>query len=312
MAQFLDQEYWLHDQNREFYAHEKAHETLFFLNLFGTNQNETGSFTSISSEVSAAKELADKIMSQPSNYAEGIEFTDIDFADAEPVSGTLGGKGFGFKYSDFWKANGMMTSTYPVRVTKTISALCIYTDILIANALINSAAVANAPTLSKWSDDTAIDAKDDIINIQEAFSNDGFRYQATDILLANTEYFELCAYLNSFDIKYDVLKLNWNGINFWNLDNAMPSGQYIALNSKVPAVVLEKYTNPNYSTIQKARNDAKAAGNDAELKKLPDALVNYYSYKPEGQPEMNRDLFWFNMMPNVVEPHSVMVGEFTS
>ena len=312
MAQFLDNDYWLHNQNREFYAHEKAHETLFFLNLFQTNQNETGNFTSISSEVSAAKELADKIMSQPTNYAEGVEFTDIDFADAEPVSGTLGGKGFGFKYSDFWKANGMMTSTYPVRVTKTVSALCIYTDILIANAIINSAAVPNAPTLSKWTDSTAIDAKADIIDIQEAFVADGYRYHATDILLSSAEYFALCEYLDSFNIKYDLLNLNWNGINYWNLENAMPSGQYVALNMNVPPVVLEKYTNPNYSTIQQAINTAKANKNDAELKKLPDALINYYSYKPEGQPEMNRDLFWFNMMPNVVEPHSIMAGEFTS
>lgn len=312
MAQFLDNDYWLQNQNREFYAHEKAHETLFFLNLFKTNQNETGSFTSISSEVSAAKELADKIMSQPTNYAEGVEFTDIDFADAEPVSGTLGGKGFGFKYSDFWKTNGMMTSTYPVRVTKTVSALCIYTDILIANAIINSAAVPNAPTLTKWTDSSAIDAKADIIDIQEAFVNDGYRYHATDILLSSTEYFALCEYLDSFNIKYDLLNLNWNGINYWNLENAMPSGQYVALNMNVPPVVLEKYTNPKYSTIQQAINTAKANKNDAELRKLPDALINYYSYKPEGQPEMNRDLFWFNMMPNVVEPHSIMAGEFTS
>ena len=63
MAEFLNNDAFLHKQDREFYAHEKAHEQLFFLNLFKVNQNETGTFTSISSEVSAAKELADKIMS---------------------------------------------------------------------------------------------------------------------------------------------------------------------------------------------------------------------------------------------------------
>ena len=88
----------------------------------------------------------------------------------------------------------MMTSTYPIRVTKAVSALCIYTDILINNALTNSAAVANAPTLSNWADDTAMDPKGDIVDIQEAFSNDGYRYKATDILLASKEYFELCKY----------------------------------------------------------------------------------------------------------------------
>lgn len=312
MVEFLNDDAFLHKQDREFYAHEKAHEQLFFLNLFKVNQNETGTFTSITSEVSAAKELADKIMSQPTNYAEGVEFTDIDFADEEPVSGVLGGKGFGFRYSDFWKRNGMMSSTYPIRVTKAVSALCIYTDILINNALTNSAAVANAPTLTKWTDETAADPKGDIVDIQEAFSNDGYRYKATDILLSSTEYFALCRYLDSFDIKYDQLNLNWNGVNYWNLENAMPAGEYTALNRTVPAVVLEKYTNPEFSTIQQAINTAKANKNDAELKKLPDALINYYSYKPEGQPEINRDLFWFNMMPNVVEPHSVMHGSFTS
>ena len=254
MVEFLNDDAFLHKQDREFYAHEKAHEQLFFLNLFKVNQNETGTFTSITSEVSAAKELADKIMSQPTNYAEGVEFTDIDFADEEPVSGVLGGKGFGFRYSDFWKRNGMMSSTYPIRVTKAVSALCIYTDILINNALTNSAAVANAPTLTKWTDETAADPKGDIVDIQEAFSNDGYRYKATDILLSSTEYFALCRYLDSFDIKYDQLNLNWNGVNYWNLENAMPAGEYTALNRTVPAVVLEKYTNPEFSTIQQAIN----------------------------------------------------------
>ena len=71
----------------------------------------------------------------------------------------------------------------------------------------------------------------------------------------------------------------------------MPDGEYTALCNKVPAVVLEKYTNPKFSTIQQAIDTAVAVGDKKALTKLPDALVNTNKYKPEGKPEMNVQQF---------------------
>ena len=51
-------------------------------------------------------------------------------------------------------------------------------------------------------------------------------------------------------------------------------------------------------------------GNKKALTKLPDALVNTNTYKPEGKPEMNTQQFWFNMVPNVVNRESIMAGTF--
>ena len=311
MAQFLDPNYFLHKQNQEIYAHEIAHEQLLFLNLFGTHQNTTGTFVSLNSELSAAKEIADKIMSEPTRYGEGVDFTKIKFTDETPESGVLGGRGFEFEYGDLWENNGMMSSTYPNRVVKCVSALCIYTDLLIANTLQQSAGTA-APTTTDWTDEDEFDPAHDINLIQEEFYESPQKLLATDIMLAGTQYFALCDYLDSLKINYDMLNLKWKGINFWNAGNMLSNKNYLALCNKVPAVILEKYTNPKFSTIQQAIDTAVANGNKQALTKLPDALVNINTYKPQGKPEMNVQQFWFNMVPNVVNKESIMAGTFGS
>lgn len=309
MAQFLDPDYFLHKENQEWYAHEIAHEQLLFLNMFGTHQNKTGTFVSIDTSLSAAKALADEIMSEPTRYAEGIDFTSIKFTDNTPEAGVLGGRGFEFTYSDFWEENGQMSSTYPNRVVQCISALCIYTDLLVARTLKESAGT-DAPETTDWDDSSDMDPKHDVNLIQKAFFETNQKLQATDIVLNSNQYFNLCDYLDSFDIKYDILNLNWKGINFWNSGNVVADGDYLALCNKVPAVVLEKYTNPKYSTIQQAIDTAVAIGDKKALTKLPDALVNTNIFKPEGKPEMNTQQFWFNMVPNVVNKQSIMSGTF--
>lgn len=309
MTQFLDPDYFLHKQNQEIYAHEIAHEQLLFLNLFKTHQNETGTFISLNSEVSAAKELADNIMSEPTRYGEGIDFTQIKFTDETPEAGVLGGRGFEFRYGDLWERNGMMSSTYPNRVTKCVSALCIYTDLLIANTLQNSAGTT-APSTSDWTDPDDFNPAHDINLIQQNFYETGQKLLATDIILAGNQYFALCDYMDAMKLDYDMLKLNWKGINFYNGGYLLADKDYLALCNAVPAVVLEKYTNPKYSTIQQAIDTAVANGNKQALTKLPDSLVNTNTYKPQGEPEINVQQFWFNMVPNVVNRESIMAGTF--
>ena len=309
MTQFLDPDYFLHKQNQEIYAHEIAHEQLLFLNLFDTHQNETGTFVSLSSEVSAAKELADKIMSEPTRYGEGVDFTNIEFTDEAPEAGVLGGRGFQFEYGDLWERNGMMSSTYPNRVTKCVSALCIYTDLLVANTL-QASAGTTAPTTSDWTDESDFDPAHDINLIQQNFYETGQKLLATDMMLSGNQYFALCDYLDSLQLPYDMLNLTWKGIKFWNAGNMLENKKYLALCNKVPAVILEKYTNPKYSTIQQAIDTAVANGDKKALTKLPAALVNTNTYKPEGKSEINVQQFWFNMVPNVVNKESIMAGTF--
>lgn len=310
MAQFLDPDYFLHKQNQEIYAHEIAHEQLLFLNLFKTHQNETGTFVSLNSEVSAAKDIADKIMSEPTKYGEGIDFTQIKFTDETPEAGVLGGRGFEFEYSDLWERNGMMSSTYPNRVVKCVSALCIYTDLVIANTLLKTKGTTEAPETSDWTDESSFDPAHDLNLIQKNFYETGQKLLATDMILSSNQYFALCDYLDSLGIDYNMLNLMWKGVQFWNAGYILEDKQYIALCNAVPAVILEKYTNPKFSTIQQAIDTAVANGNTQALTKLPDALVNTNTYKPQGYPEMNHQQFWFNMAPNVVNKESIMTGTF--
>lgn len=309
MVQFLDPDYFLHKQNQEIYAHEIAHEQLMFLKLFNTHQNETGTFVSMDTDLSAAKDLANKIMSEPTKYGEGIDFTKIKFSDNMPEAGVLGGRGFEFEFGDLWERNGQMSSTYPNRVTKCISALCIYTDLLI-NTILSDNAGTEAPETSDWSDASEMNPATDLNRIQQNFYETPQKLLATDIILSSNQYFQLCDYLDSLKIEYDMLNLTWKGVNWYNAGLTMPDGEYTALCNKVPAVVLEKYTNPKYSTIQQAIDTAVANGNKKALTELPAALVNTNTYKPEGKPEINVQQFWFNMVPNVVNKESVMHGKF--
>lgn len=313
MALTLPNDYFLKKQNQEFYVVEKAHEDLFFTRMFQTVDNDTGTFMSLESQASALKDIQNKIMSDVIDISEGVEFTDINFSEDTPIAGHLRGKGFGFSYSDLWESNGTLTANLSIKLSKATSAMCFYIDSLIGSSIGDAGAVT-APTFSDWSDDTAIDAKNDNISINENFSNDGFRYKPSDVLLNATRFFQLWRYLSSFDGNAGAVlngdSIVYGGKTWWNLYDSIDVDKWIALSNTVPAALIEKRVNPKYSFIKQAEMASLKTGN--ELKDVPASLINYQNYKPEGQPDMNRVLMWCNVGLNVREPHAIMQGTFES
>lgn len=308
----LPQDYFLREHNTEFYVQEKIHEKLHFLNMFPTVDNQYGEYTSYYSEASAKKDIADGILSEPTPITEGVDFNEIETSDIKEKQGALVGSGFRITYTDLVKRQGKLTAQMQIKCSKAVSAMAIGINSVISNALIADAA-CTAPTASnmtKWSDLTNIDPRDDVINIQAAYDNDGFGYAVSDVYLNTTEYTNLCKWLASQDYTYDIHEAKVDEVTFHNLQGGITAGTYLALDKSVPAAIIEKYVDPAYSAVRQAELASLKAGK--ELKDVPPSLINTREWKPEAKHDVNVVDFWYEIACNVQEPHGIISGSFHS
>ena len=289
----LPQDYFLREHSAEYYVQEKIHEKLHFLSMFPTVDNKYGEFTSYYSEASAKKDIADGILSEPIPITEGVDFTEIET-------------------SDILERQGKLSAVLPIKFSKAVSAMAIGINSIISSALISDAG-CTAPTASnmtKWSDISNIDPRDDTINIQAAFDADGFGFEVSDVYLNNVEFTNLAKYMASQDYEYNIHEIDVDNVKYHNLGGAITAGTYLALDSSVPAAIIEKFVDPKYSSVRQAELTALKEGK--ELKDVPPSLINTREWKPEAKHDMNVVDFWFELACNVQEPHGIISGSFHS
>lgn len=308
----LPQDYFLREHSAEYYVQEKIHEKLHFLNMFSTVDNQYGEFTSYYSEASAKKDIADGILSEPTPITEGVDFNEIETSDIKEKQGALVGSGFRVTYTDLLKRQGRLSAVLPIKFGKAVSAMAIGINKVISDALIADAG-CTAPTASsmtKWSDLTNIDPRDDTINIQDAYDKDGFGYKVSDVYINNTEFTNLAKYMASQDYEYNIHEIDVDNVKYHNLGSAISAGNYLALDSSVPAAIIEKYVDPAYSSVRQAEITALKEGK--ELKDVPPSFINTKEWKPQSKHDLNVVDFWYEMACNVQEPHGIIYGSFHS
>lgn len=308
----LPQDYFLREHSAEYYVQEKIHEKLHFLSMFPTVDNKYGEFTSYYSEASAKKDIADGILSEPIPITEGVDFTEIETSDIKEKQGALKGSGFRVTYTDLLERQGKLSAVLPIKFSKAVSAMAIGINNIISSALISDAG-CTAPTASnmtKWSDISNIDPRDDTINIQAAFDADGFGFEVSDVYLNNVEFTNLAKYMASQDYEYNIHEIDVDNVKYHNLGGAITAGTYLALDSSVPAAIIEKFVDPKYSSVRQAELTALKEGK--ELKDVPPSLINTREWKPEAKHDMNVVDFWFELACNVQEPHGIISGSFHS
>lgn len=301
----LSNDFFLRGHNLEYYIQEKIHENLHFLNMFPTVDNEYGEFTSLIADASAKKDMDDGILSEPLDLTEGVDFSEIDISDLKKSQGRTKAKGFRFAYTDKAKRQGRLSATIQLKVAKAISGMCRYYNNEIFGTLSNKAAVTG-PTMSDWSDPDNIDPRIDNINIQDAFDQDGYGYQVTDVYLNRAEYVGLTHYLASLDMNFDIKECNLDGVKYHNLVNAIPAGHYLATDENVPAATIEKYVSPEYSSVRQAEITALEQGKN--LPQVPVSVININQYKENKRPDMNYVDLWAELAANVQEPHALIYG----
>ena len=293
MAQTLPKDYFLREHNPEFYVNEKIHETLHFLDFLPMVNNEYGEFTQYITDANA-----DEVTENPRGVGEGVTFAEINFGKPSEKRGALAAKGFKFSWTSKVERQGRLNANMQIWLSKAVSRLAKFYDAKFAAAIIASANATAPTTLSDWGENT-IDPKMDELKIIDAFETDDFGFKATDVYLNHTDYFALQSYLASFP--YDV-KME---LNYHNFGNAIPVGQGLVMDNSVPIADIEKYTNPDYSTLRQAEIVAEKKGK--ELKNVPESFINVWYPPVVDKPDVKSCFLWAESAVNVVESKGAMV-----
>ena len=291
--QTLPKDYFLREHNKEFYVQEQIYKKLRFLNELPMVQNETGEFTTYITDANP-----DDITGDPVTIAEGVEFNEIDFGKPSEKRGATVAKGFMFKWTDKMRRQGRLNANLQIFLTKAVGKLVSFYDKQFLNQYIAGAA-ATAPTgLSDWGAKT-IDPIQDELLICDAMSEGGDSgFEATTVFLSRADYMARQLYLKSFNGRIE------NELNYVPMGSALPTGDAVVVDTSIPVATIEKYADPNYSTVRKAELAAEKAGTIDELK-VPESFINIW--EPEmRKPGVHEVYVWAEANVNVVEGKGIM------
>lgn len=291
--QTLPKDYFLREHNKEFYVQEQIYKKLRFLNELPMVQNETGEFTTYITDANP-----DDITGDPVTIAEGVEFNEIDFGKPSEKRGATVAKGFMFKWTDKMRRQGRLNANLHIFLTKAVGKLANFYDKQFLNQYIAGAA-ATAPTgLSNWGAKT-IDPIQDELLICDAMSEGGDSgFEATTVFLSRADYMARQLYLKSFNGKIE------NELNYVPMGSALTTGNAVVVDTSIPVATIEKYADPNYSTVRKAELAAEKAGTIDELK-VPESFINIW--EPEMRtPGVHEVYVWAEANVNVVEGKGIM------
>ena len=291
--QTLPKDYFLREHNKEFYVQEQIYKKLRFLNELPMVQNETGEFTTYITDANP-----DDITGDPVTIAEGVEFNEIDFGKPSEKRGATVAKGFMFKWTDKMRRQGRLNANLQIFLTKAVGKLVSFYDKQFLNQYIAGAA-ATAPTgLSNWGAKT-IDPIQDELLICDAMSEGGDSgFEATTVFLSRADYMARQLYLKSFNGRIE------NELNYVPMGSALATGDAVVVDSSIPVATIEKYADPNYSTVRKAEVAAEKAGTIDELK-VPESFINIW--EPEmRKPGVHEVYVWAEANVNVVEGKGIM------
>ena len=294
MVQTLPNNYFLREHNREVYVTEKIHKDLHFLDLFPMVNNEYGEFTQYITDANADTETEN-----PRGVNEGVTFAEINFGKPSMKRGALSAKGFKFSWTSKTERQGRLNANMRIWLSKAVSRLANFYDKKFADAIM-AAANATAPNdLSDWDDSTSFDPKLDELKIIDAFETDDFGFKPTDVYLNHADYLRLQTYIASFP--YDV-KFN---LNYHNFGTAISEGAGLVLSNADPIADIEKYVNPDFSTIRQTEIAAEKKGK--ELKNVPESFINVWYPPVVDKPDVKECFLWAESAVNVLETKGAMV-----
>lgn len=315
MAEVLPNDFFLRKHNTELYVQEKMHEKLPFLNMFPMVDNPYGEFTSLIYDLSAKKEMEKGKQGVPVPHTEGVEFSEIDFEDVEEKAGTMRARGFMFKWSNKLIRQGKLTAELQIKVSRTVSNLSIFYNDVFSKSFISAAGL-------NYTGFNLGDFRVDAGEVQGKFDDDGHGFALTDVYLNAVDFRALKNYLVSFDNKFPFTEISvrqdeisMDGVLYHNLQDSIEEGKFLGFDRTVPAAIIEKYVDPQFSVLQakidsiKDNDTISASKKQKQLSLIPTPLVNVLKEdKLPNQPTMNQMSVWAELGVNVREPRSIITG----
>jgi len=292
----LPANYYLREHNAEVYVQEQIHKKLRFLNELDMQDNVTGEFTQY---ITTAE--ADDITGDPVTLAEGVEFNEIKFGKPSEKRGATIPKGFMFTVTSRMRRKGRENLNCRNFLTKAVSRMVQFYDkqFLAQFQAGAGSALAAADGISDWDDSTAIDPIKDEILITDAMSQGGDSgFEAATVYLSRADYLARQLYLTSFNAKFD------STLNYVPMGSALPTGTAV-VRAGEPVANIEKYTDPDYSSVRKAELAAEKAGTLEQLE-FPESFMNIWVNDTQDKPGETRIFVWAEANVNVTEPKGIM------
>lgn len=292
MVQTLPANYFLNEHNREFYINERIHEKLPFLDLLPMVNNETGEFTQFITSAGADDETEN-----PRGINEGVNFAEINFGEPSIKRGSTLAKGFKFSWTSKVIRKGRLNANMKIWLSKAVSRMATYYNGVFANALMDGATATAPSDISDWTDDSAIDPIADEIYIIDQYKELDYGFQPETVYLNNKDYLARQLYLKSLDYTPEF------ELNYVNYGGHIAQGDALVMPDE-PVATVEKYTDPNYSTIRKAEMASLKAGN--ALTNVPESFINVWYPPVMTKPDVYECFLWAESAVNILESNGVM------
>jgi hypothetical protein len=277
----LPASYILRKHNLEMYLTKKIEPLVPFLNLLPLADNDTGEFATVLDSPTAKEDMDNGVLSEPLEVTEGSELTDVELS---PINATLGKTsvvGYQFKYTKQFLKRQDSDARIALATSKIIAGMAHKLNAICLNGIVESAGAAFPSGLSDW--DTAIDPRSDAIKLRSAFNSgsagdDDLPFELDTCFISNTKHVKLQDYYMSFDKDFNNKSIDVDGTNFENIKNAfngITGVDLVGIDSTIPCGIIEKYVDPDYSTIRQAElSDAQSN------LQIPQSLLNVNLVEP--------------------------------
>ena len=297
----LPKDYFLREHNAEVYVQEEIHKKLRFLNELPMQDNELGEFTQYITTAAA-----DEVTGDPITLAEGVEFNEIKFGKPSEKRGATIAKGFMFTVTSKMKRQNRVNINMQTFLTKAVSRMVQFYDKQFLDQFKAGAglSLAAAEGISDWDDSTKIDPIKDEILICDAMSQGGDSgFEAATVYLSRADYLARQMYLSSFQANFT------STLNYVPMGAALPTGTAV-VRADVPVAQIEKYTDPNYSSVRKAELAAEKAGTLENLE-FPESFINVWINDDQNKPGETKVFVWAEANANVTEGKGIMTVDLS-
>ncbi len=277
----LPASYILRKHNLEMYITKNLEPRVPFLNLLPFADNDTGEFATVLEADTAKQDIDNKTLSEPLELAEGSELTDINISPINAVLGKTMVTGYQFPYTKQFLKRQDSDARIALAISKIIAGMAHKVNFIIGKGMADSAGAHFPTTLSDWVD--AIDPRADFIKLRSAFNSgaagtDDLAFNLDHALIANDKHVLLQDYYMSMDKPFNNTSIDVDGTNAENIKNAfndIPGVDIIGLDSQIPPGIVNKYVDPDYSTIKTAE-----LADPQKTLEIPQSLINVNLVEP--------------------------------
>jgi hypothetical protein len=303
----LSPDFLLRKHNMEYYLMQTVEPRLPFLNVLPVAQNDTGEFPTVLKSKTATADMKSGKLGEPLDTTEASELTEVDIS---PINASLGETdvvGYKLRYSDKFLNRSSAGARLTLALSKIAAGMTIKISSIILQGLVESAAGRIPAGLSNWPG--AIDPRADAIKLRHALKGEEGIFQLNEMFISDENYISLEEYYMSMEWPFDSQRINVDGTFFNNVEGAfndLEDVDFVGFDTRVPPGIIEKYVNPEFSTLRQNELEQQQGQNI----NVPVSLININQFTEQEYPYNKGFDIWAELGYSSQEPDGVIAGSF--